>query len=410
MKHYLRELFAEKTRIILTILAIAWGTFSIATLLSIGEGLRLTFKQSAQSAGENMLTVTGGNTSRSFQGSHANQQINLTQQDFEAIAKLPNILAISKVYLFRALLNYKEISKNQTIEAVNANYANIHAIELESGGRFISPLDIREKRAVIVLGTRTRKRLFPNEDQPVGSMIQLNGYRMQVIGVMKEKPEFIATDQPDAFSNWIPESTYEVWKQPQKINAIAITYRDSRLLERLKKQIQWQMAGNHQTNPEDESIINFLDVAKRQDTINTFFVGMQIFLGVVGLLTLLIAGVGIANVMYASVRRATHDIGIRMALGARRGQILMHYLIEALLAAFIGGGIGLFMTVIAVIALRLIPMQGKLFQAIGQPKPVLSLLVMSLVILILGCIGGLAGFFPALRATKVDPAEALIYE
>jgi len=137
---------------------------------------------------------------------------------------------------------------------------------------------------------------------------------------------------------------------------------------------------------------------------------MQIFLGIVGGLTLLIAGIGIANVMYATVTRATRQIGLKMALGATKKHILIQYITEALMVTVIGGMLGIIFTMLVVYLIRLIPMEGELIEWLGKPEPVLSVLVLAIVIILLGIIGLVAGLFPALKAMRVDPAEALVYE
>ena len=138
--------------------------------------------------------------------------------------------------------------------------------------------------------------------------------------------------------------------------------------------------------------------------------GRRIVLGVSGALTLIVAGVGIANVMYVSVTNATRDIGIRLAVGARGYQILSQYILEALVATAVGGAVGIAASSLLVFGVGLIPMEADFFRFVGKPVPMLSLTVAVIVVAVLGVISLEAGYFPALRASRVAPAEALRYE
>jgi len=411
LKYLFKELFAEKTRIILTILAIAWGTFAIASMLAIGEGLRVTFAKTIANTGKNLLVVRGGHTSRDYKGMHAHQKIKLRRQDYLAISKLPAIKYISPIYeAHYSTLKYAVNTTRMSIWAVNANYGKVHAIEASPGGRFISDFDMHLNRRVIVLGTKTAGALFPRTPNPVGEYVQWGGQPFLVIGVMKPKTQIIASQEADAFLNWIPTSTYKLMVNPSIIDRISISYKPGTNVNVFENKILKIVAIHHQANPKDDGIIRFDDLAQRQATVNSFFSSMQIFLGIVGALTLLVAGIGIANVMYASVKRATHDIGVRMAIGAKTFQILWHYIAESLAATFMGGIIGIILSELLVYGLNQIPLKGKLFQFIGQPHPELSWSVLLIVIIILGLMGFFAGLFPAMQASKVDPSEALIYE
>jgi putative ABC transport system permease protein len=405
-----RELFAEKTRTILTILAIAWGTFAIASMLAVGEGLRLTFAQTVANTGKNLLVLEGGKTLKTYHGAHPNIRIRLNKKDLDTISTLPNINTISPQYDLTAIIKYQDQEQAVEIQATQSSFARIHQIDIAPNGRFINYNDLKDRHMVIVLGTKTLEYLFPHTSNPIGKYVFVNNRPFLVIGAMQAKPQIIAQEAPDADYNWIPSSTYELLNNPEEIDSISITYKDPLLLEETKQQIRSIIALNHGLNAQDQSIVNFSDLAKQQKTINTFFLGMQIFLGIIGILNLLVAAVGITNVMYASVNRATREIGIRMAIGARSPQILFHYIAEALIATFFGGVIGIFMSLIFVYGLRAIPLHGQLIETIGKPEPILSFLVITIVISVLGIMGFLAGLFPALKATKVDPAEALIYE
>lgn len=412
IREVIKELFVEKTRIILTILAIAWGTFAIASMLAIGEGLRINFAKTMANAGNNLLTITGGHTAKNYRGVHAGETIMLSKDDLKNISQLPNVVSIGPQYNFTTQIHYKDKIIYANIQAVSPEFARIHRISVGDGENFIRPMDMQLRNRVIVLGNMTADSLFPNDQKIVAGnkYINIGNWPFKIIGLMQKKSEMVAGASPDASFNWIPATTYELYANPKIVNSIIVEYADVNLVNETKKNIQGIIALNHDVDPNDENVVKFTDLSENQRDVNNFFVGMQIFLGIIGVFTLLIAGVGIANVMFASVKRATHEIGIRLAIGAKTTQIIQHYILESMVATAIGGVIGVLFSILLVHGINLIPMQGRLIDAIGKPKPVLSFLVLGIVILVLGIVGFLAGLFPALRAAKIDPAEALIYE
>jgi putative ABC transport system permease protein len=306
-------------------------------------------------------------------------------------------------------LQYGNQSSYTNVLAVNSPYAEMNKMNINATGRFISPLDIVNNRKVIVLGADIK---FKSLENPVGEKVYINGQPFLVIGQLAQKAQLGGRRQNDAVRAFIPYSTYKLLMNPQKIDSFIIELKKDQDETWIENKIQTIVALMHHADPTDTKIVTVRNFSKRQAQVNDFFFGMQIFLGIVGALTLMVAGVGIANVMYASVSRATHEIGIRMAIGAQTYQILTHYIGEALLATIIGGAIGLIMALFLVLGINNLPLELPewLAKIISRPEAILSWNVVVAVISVLGITGLLAGLFPALKASRVDPSEALRYE
>ena len=302
LREIIQELFYEKTRIVLTIFAIAWGAFAIAIMLAIGEGLRLNFARTMANAGDNLLTITLGRTSKNYRGVSANEQLKLTKRDMDAIVGLPNVASVTPKYRFSAKLRYRDRNVNYaSFYAVTPEYAVTHRVQVKPTQRFISAFDLKKRNSVVVIGAMTANKLFAPKENPMGNTIYIDDRPFTIIGVMQKKAQMYTMEIPDDRLNWIPAATYELLNNPQQIDVIEVAYKDLKLLSKTKNTIQKVVAFNHGVYPHDASVLNFSDLASEQEKVNDFFVGMQVFLGIVGGLTLLIAGVGVANVMYASV-------------------------------------------------------------------------------------------------------------
>ena len=411
LRYMLRELLAEKTRIILTVLAIAWGTFSISSMLAVGEGLRVVFGQAMAGAGKSILAIQGGQSSKAFKGMASNQMVYLTEEDLQAIRKgIPDI-QITPEYVFSANYQYQQNRTSMMGSAVYPIYGTMRSLNVAANGRFINPLDIQQARRIVVLGNHLAQELFTDGSDPVGKIVYINQLPFLVVGVLKPKIQTWSYNMPpDDYLAWIPATTYIAAAHPTAIDNLIIIANNPKMTDIIQRQIQQLIAYNHQLNPNDEEIINIQSAYDVQQKTQTLFGGMEIFLGIIGGLTLIVAGAGIANVMFASVKRATSEIGIRMAIGAMPYQVLWHYIIEALFATLIGGLIGLAVTKGLIMLINLVPIHSKIFQFTGTPRPILSSLVVVIVIITLGAIGLLAGFFPAKTAASIDPARALRHE
>jgi len=411
LRNVIKDLFAERTRILLTILAITWGTASITIMLALGEGLRLTFGRAMLGMGDGIAVIRGGQTSRAYGGLPEGDSIALTEDDLAAVRLgVPEIAEISGEYSTHRSMRTDDKWRSGRIVGVEPPFGSIRNIEAAPGGRFINPTDIKLRRRVVVIGPQPRKELFGEDVDPVGEYLNIDGRPFLVVGVMRKKFQTSCYGGPDYQHVWIPATTFStMFGSRDYRNWVARPHAPGQM-EYLKDRVRDIVAANHGADPTDDEIVRYWDTVEMQGKSNAVFYGFQTFLGIIGALTLIVAGVGVANVMYVSVTSATRDIGIRMAVGARTHQVLFQYVLEALVATALGGLIGLAASQGVVSLVASIPMNGDFFEQVGKPVPVLSGAVAAAVIGVLGLIGFFAGLFPARKAAQVDPAIALRYE
>ena len=410
----LRGLSAQKRRIFLTILAIAWGTASIAGMLAVGEGLRQTFGRGISSGGSSIITVYPSYTSMDYKGVGKGVAVLLNKDDvnnIKASLRKENIEMnlVEGIYDFSAISSYKRQVIMGSGLAVLPKYFSVNAIKPNPGGRLISEVDEKNSLRVVVLGSKVAVNLFTSKVDPINKYILLGGNRFLVVGVIESAFKFgRGRNRPDE-SNlfFIPKSTYKGLTEKLNYSSLFLSPKDPSQGDKIDKLIRRVVALRSGYNPEDSEFLLITDSAKTQETMNAIFLGMQVFLGVIGGITLLVAGIGIANVMFLSVKQNIKEIGIQMAIGARSINILFHYILEGLVTTFIGGILGLLLVKLIISLVGLIPVKGSFFAQIGSPKPILSVSVIIAAIIILGVIGFLSALFPAIRASRIDPAVAL---
>ncbi len=258
------------------------------------------------------------------------------------------------------------------------------------------------------LGYELAEDIFAKED-PVGKTVLINNFPFTVIGVMERKTQTSAYGGQDKNHAVIPITTFRALIGRDKLWVLVIHTEKSEDMEPVLARANEVMAAKYGYDPKDEHVWGIWNTVKGQAVSAKIFLGMEMFFGIIGALTLIIGCVGVANIMYAVVKERTREIGVKMALGARRSWITLPFLLEGLIYTLLGGLFGAVIAIVIVTALGMIPQQStKVLEFLG--KPTLSWPIGAATVAILGTAGLLAGYFPARRAAGIDPAATLRYE
>jgi putative ABC transport system permease protein len=398
------EIKTEKIRLALTIFGIVWGTLTIILMLAATHGFMKASQESFVKHGSNTVTISHGETSQAMNGI---SQGNPVEIDFEDYINIQRVLSskiryMSPVYNFNTVISTAVRRAKVPVLGVNQDYQRMNEIDLMPGGRFIDVEDLAQHKLVIVLSNDAAARLFSDPQEALNRYVFLHNTAFQVIGVTAAKTKYSFFSR----QSWIPYTSFQLFVPSPFLNEIMIEFKNKINHPAIGKAIQWIIAKNHHVNMQDDAILVIQDNQMMMDTANFFFEGIQIFFGVVGVVTLLAASLGVVSLMFTTVKNDQVEIGLRMALGSTSKAILRYYFFQSLLIVLIGGAIGMMVSFLTIFLLNLIhisiPMAG-----INRFYFTLSVPLLLAVIVILAVLGLLAAFFPARKAANMNPVVAL---
>lgn len=398
----------HKVRTGLTAFGVFWGIFLLLVLLGAGNGIEKGVYLEFGGISVNSMHVWGSRTSLPYNGYKSGRHIQLTDDDTDAIEMSVN--GIETVCPRQELwgTNTIKYKKNDGSFSVYGDIPDIIRLEplKVTEGRFINQRDIDELRKVAVIGSRVKEILFGNEVDPVGNYIEVNGIAFLVIGVFNYDT-YGGDDRGRSESIIIPYTTLQrTYNRINKVGWFSILVNDNYKGTEVEKEVVSLLANKHNVHPDDRRGIGSWNTSREFESLQGLFIGIRIFLWIVGLGTLLAGMIGVSNVMLIIVKERTKEIGIRKTLGATPASIISMILQEAFLITSVAGYSGVFTAVflMEIIAFFMEKSQIKT-QYFSDPEISLPIAIAAMGVLIIS--GLLAGFFPAVKASQIHPVEAL---
>jgi putative ABC transport system permease protein len=386
-------------------LGIIIGVAAVLTTMGIGRGAAANITERIESQGTNLLTISPGASSVGGVSGGAGSASTLTMGDAEALQDLtlhPTLALVAPEYGANARLVVGDTNTQNQVTGVTADYSQVRNLEVASG-RFLTPTDNEGQSRVAILGSELAGDLFGAEN-PVGLSIRINGEPYQVVGVLEESGGFGRTT-PDTQA-YIPIEVAQgrLFNAPRyrgdyTVSSINVQVVNENLVDEAQGQIETTLRLRHNLRADQENDFDIFDQASLLETVADISQTLTVFLGAIGAISLLVGGIGIMNIMLVSVTERTREIGLRKAVGAHDQDILMQFLVEALVLCFIGGLIGVGLAYGVAALFDRIP--ALTFNVLIQPDSLALALSFSLLA------GLVFGIYPAMRATQLDPIEAL---
>jgi len=403
-------LMRNRLRTALTAFGIFWGIFLLMVMLGSGSGLHNGIMQDFGNGATNSFFIWTQRTQKPYAGMPAGRRIQLTNADVQAIRdKVLEVEVVAPRNQLGGFAGGNNVTRGRKAGAfsVMGDYPEIQRIQslqIEAG-RFLSPIDIDDRRKVAVIGTRVREVLFERGEEPIGASIVIRGVYFQVVGVFKSGQSGDDADR-DAQTLFVPFTTFQrAFNFGEQVGWLAVISRPEVPASQAEEKALALLKSRHKVAPDDLRAFGHFNLEEEYDKVQALFTGIRILVWLVGSGTLAAGAIGVSNIMLIIVRERTKEIGIRRAVGAKPAAVVSQIVLEALILTAVAGYIGM----VAGIALievvgNLLP-QGNASRMFTNPDVGVSEALQALAILVAA--GVLAGLAPAQRALQVSPMVAL---
>ena len=393
------SLMANKLRSVLTTLGVLIGVAAVITMLAIGQGAREQQLQLIQQMGANVVLVFPGQFRRGAVGFGMGSVQTLTMRDVEALSK-SNALIVQVAAEVRrgAQVVYRQKNTSTSVVGVTANYPVVRAYKVEKGRFFTEQEDLASAR-VAVLGQTVVANLFGENANPVGKTIRINGIPFKVIGVLAKKGALGPMDLDDQIMVPLRTAMYRLFGT-EYLNTISVQIVRNEFVTAAMEEIERILRRSHRLPPNKPSDFAMRTQAEWEQLAEQTSRLFIILLLSIASVSLIVGGIGIMNIMLVSVAERTREIGIRKAIGAKPSDIQLQFLLEAVVLSLVGGGLGIFFGIAASYAI------GKVAGWTVIVSPISVILAFGFA----AAVGIFFGYYPARKAAKLEPVEALRYE
>jgi putative ABC transport system permease protein len=399
-------LFSNPLRSLLTMLGIIIGVASVMVMMSIGEGAKAQIEAQISSVGTNVLTLQPGNMNRGGRNQGGGSGRPFAESDVTAIGELPFVEGVTGILSQQANAVSEEANWVSNIQGANASFFDVNNWHVAEGREFTAQ-EVQGGAAVAVLGKTAAKNLFP-DGRAIGQRIRVNSVPVEVIGILESKGQSggggMGMDRDDTIvaplsmvrnritggNRWVSRHVSRIQVLVQDGYDVMQAQEETTTLMRERRRIQPGEQDNF-------AVVNFADMIKQRAAAAET---MSMLLAFTAAVSLIVGGVGVMNIMLVSVTERTREIGLRMAIGARGGDILLQFLFEAIVLCTLGGLIGMGIGWIGVFA----------YAQIANAPMMVSPLIIATALGAAASVGLIFGFFPARRAAQLDPIQALRHD